>query len=203
MCAWIRLIHWPLGVYKEILFKGQYFSICSLRNRECIVLVDDCGKQVQAILRLPELLPSSGEWWRSLDQQLKTHFSPKRSRHLATRIGVYHRNLRHWNFAQHCISTIVGREDLCFCLYCICCRNLSTSIQNHGLCLSFKSCRLSFNLALKILKTKLDALIKKVPVCMCTIHVWSVGLAARAKGRFSHTTFYSSFPSLWRLADIF
>ena len=83
--------------------------------------------QVQAILRLPELLPSSGEWWRSLDQQLKTHFSPKRSRHLATRIGVYHRNLRHWNLAQHCISTIVGREDLCFCLYCICCRNLSTS----------------------------------------------------------------------------
>ena len=82
-------------------------------------------------------------------------------------------------------------------------QSFNLSIQNHGLCLSFKSCRLSFNLALKILKTYLDALIKKVPVCMCTIHVWSVGLAAREKGRFSHTTSYSSFPSQWRLADIF
>ena len=82
-------------------------------------------------------------------------------------------------------------------------QSFNLSIQNHGLCLSFKSCRLSFNLALKILKMYLDALIKKVPVCLCTIHVWSVGLAVREKGRFSHTTFYSSFPSQWRLADIF
>ena len=31
-------------------------------------------------------------------------------------------------------------------------QSFNLSIQNHGLCLSFKSCRLSFNLALKILK---------------------------------------------------
>jgi hypothetical protein len=40
-------IHLPNGVYKEMLSLGRYFS----GRRECIVLVDDCGKQVQAILR--------------------------------------------------------------------------------------------------------------------------------------------------------
>ena len=54
----------------------------------------------------------------TLDQQMKTHFSPKRRRHLATRIGVHHRNLCPRLYFFYCWA-----RGFVFCLYCICCRN--------------------------------------------------------------------------------
>ena len=103
--------------------------------------------------------------------------------------------------AQDCISSIVRQEDLCFAfIVFVAAISLESPIQSHRLCLSFKSCQFSFNFALKTLEMFLDYLIKRVPASKCSIHVWSEGLAAREKGRFSHTTFYSSYPSQQRLS---